>query len=697
MIHDIASVCTYCGVGCDITAQVKNNKIQKIYAQSDGYVSQGKLCIKGKYGFDFVDSDQRIRDVRIKKSFIGKNFQDMPRELQARSKTLIEIDDTWYKGNYEFATSLVAWKLSIIKQKYGKNSFYASGGARTSCESGFLLQKFTRETMESPNIDNCARVCHAPSLNGMSATIGEGAATNPYDDIYETEFMLVIGSNTTEAHPIVANRMIDAARKKTAELIVCDVRNIQLGKFAKLEAILPYESNLLFLNSIAYVILKEFLYDDSFIDTRTKGFENYRDSIIDDPYANPEFFRTINGYEDLADQIPYIARTYATKKSMIFWGLGITENIDGSYAVMAMVNLALMTGNIGKVGAGLMPLRGQNNVQGTCDMGCLPYYGPDYSKPKEEGLKTPDAIDAMLEDKIKAMMVMGEDIAHIHPNQNKINKALDNLELIVTQELFMTQIAKKSDIVFGVKSAYEKKGVYVNAMRRLHLSQPLVENDLPDDWEVLRDIENKLKGEFLFNSSEDVWEQVRVEAPYRYGGASYKKLEKHRSKGMQWPVAKVDTPRLHVDSFRTPDGYGYFKYNGYQLRGQVKMLHEDGGYDKFFLTTGRILIHYNNAAQTIQTPKLKEKHSEDIILASIEDKDKIKTKQVILKTQYGETNPLTVKFVKTIKTQTLFCSFHHAKSKINYIFGDQSDVNTKTALFKSLEVEVIEVDESLEC
>jgi formate dehydrogenase major subunit len=255
----------------------------------------------------------------------------------------------------------------------------------------------------------------------------------------------------------------------------------------------------------------------------------------------------------------------------------------------------------------------------------------------------------------------------------------------------MTQIAQKADIVFGVKSAYEKTGVYVNAMRRLHLSQPLVQNDLPDDWEVLRDIENKIKGMFLFNDSYDVWKQVRVEVPYRYGGASYQKLKKHRSKGMQWPVAKEDTPILHLEKFNTPDGLGKFIYNGYKLRGQVEKLTTNTNFDTYYLTTGRVLIHYNNAAQTMQTAKLKDKHSEDVILASLEDKDKINSDKVILKTKYGQTNPLKIKFVKTIKPQTLFVSFHHSKSHINYIFGNQSDANTKTALFKSLEVEVVKV------
>jgi formate dehydrogenase major subunit len=287
---------------------------------------------------------------------------------------------------------------------------------------------------------------------------------------------------------------------------------------------------------------------------------------------------------------------------------------------------------------------------------------------------------------------MGEDLAHIHPNQNKINKALKNLELLITQELFMTQIAKKSDIVFGVKSAYEKDGVYVNAMRRLHLAQPLVKNDLPDDWEVLRDIENKINGEFLYNTSEDVWNETRKNLPYRYGGASYQKLIKHRSKGLQWPIARTDTPRLHEESFSTSDGRGNFKYNGYKLRGQIKVNKEDSNSDKFYLTTGRILIHYNNAAQTKQSEKLMSKHPEDVILVSLDDKEKLNHIEYLkLNSQYGESNILKIKYTQTIKAGTLFCSFHHTKSNINYLFGDESDINTKTARFKSIEVTIEQV------
>jgi len=465
---EIESVCTYCGVGCDITGVVEDNKIVKIYAQKDGVVSEGNLCIKGKYGYDFVDSKDRIREPRIRKTFLEKN----PHIKDAFEGSLACLDDDFMTCDVDTATSIAAMKLDEIKKKYGGDSFCAIGGARTSCESAYSFQKFCRQTMESPHVDNCARVCHSPSLKGMKTTIGEGAATNPYNDIYETEFMVVIGSNTMEAHPIIANRMVSVAQQHN-NLAVIDVRETKLAKLAKYNCIIPFEANLLILNMMAYVIMDEELYDEGFINNRTKDFEAYKEGILNDPYANPAFLKDIEGYENLAKMIPNIAREYAVKKSMLFWGLGITEHLDGSYAVMAMTNLALMTGNIGKTGAGLMPLRGQNNVQGACDMGCLPYYLPDYQD-TPSGLMTPQLMDAMNEGRIKALLNMGEDITHIHPNIDKIDKAMDNLEFCMVQELFMTDVTKKADVIIGVKSAYEKTGVYVNAMRRLHLSQPLV-------------------------------------------------------------------------------------------------------------------------------------------------------------------------------------------------------------------------------
>ncbi len=688
-IATIDSVCTYCGVGCDIAANVDTdkNKIVKIFAHKDGVVSEGNLCIKGKYGYDFVTSPNRLRTPRIKKGFLEKN----PDIYAAVKEKLNEYDEEWYETDLDTATTAAAMKLKSVQEKYGKKSICSIGGARTSCESAYLWQKFTRHTLESPHVDNCARVCHSPSLKGMRATIGEGAATNPYNDIYDCEFMIVIGSNTTEAHPIIANRIVHQAQKHD-NLAVFDVREIKLHRFAKYKAIIPYEANLLVLNMMAYVIITEELYDENFIADRTVGFAEFKEKILSDPYANPDYFAEVEGYEYLPKMIRKIAREYALKKSMIFWGLGITEHIDGSYAVMAITHLALMTGNIGKEGAGLMPLRGQNNVQGACDMGCLPYYDPDYQQPKEIGLMTPQLVDAMLEDKIKAILNMGEDLTHIHPNLNKVDKALEHIEFIMVQELFMTDIAKRADIVIGVKSAYEKTGVYVNAMRRMHLSQPLVHSDLPDDWEVIQMMDNKMGGEYDYKDSGEIWDEVREVAHRRFSGASYLRLKRHRKRGLQWPVYDEDTPRLHQLDFRTKDGLGRFVYHQYKLRGMVEEL-KNGVLEGYHLTTGRTLAHYNNAAQTKQTASLTNRYPEDIVLVSEEDETDFPSTHVVLQSEYGQTKPLRVKFTHKIKPKTLFTTFHYASSGINRLFGDKSDELILTAAFKSIKVEVIPIDE----
>jgi len=687
---EVESVCTYCGVGCDITAVVENNKIQKIYAQKDGVVSQGKLCIKGKYGYDFVDAEDRIREPRVRKSFLEKN----PNILKKIADELEPFNDEFYTCSLDVATTIASIKLAEIKKEYGGDSFCAIGGARGNCESAYLFQKFCRETMDSPHVDNCARVCHSPSLKGMKATIGEGASTNPYNDIYKSEFIIVMGSNTMEAHPIVANRIIDMAKQEN-NLAVIDVRETKLAKYAKYNTIIPYEANLLVLNMMAYIIIDEELYHKDFVENRTKDFEEFKQKILSDPYANPSFFENVEGYEYLAKVIPNIAREYAFKKSMILWGLGVTQHLDGSHAVMALTHLAMMTGNIGRVGAGLMPLRGQNNVQGACDMGCLPYYLPDYQDSEVVGLMTPQLIDGMLSGRIKALLNMGEDIAHIHPNVNKTDKALEKLEFIMVQELFMTDIAKRADVIIGVSSAYEKTGVYVSAMRRLHLSQPLVESDLPDDWEVLQLLDNKLDGSFNYKDSEELWDEVTEVAHRRFSGAKYYRMKRHAKRGMQWPIYIEDTPVLHLLDFRTDDGLGRYVYKQYEPRGMIQEILDKEFYksslDGFYLTTGRTLAHYNNSAQTKRSKKLLSKYDEDIVLASIQDREILGDNKIVLKSPYGETTQLPVKFSDKIKPRTLFVTFHHSKSRVNALFGDEADELIATARFKSVCVEVVPV------
>jgi formate dehydrogenase major subunit len=670
------SVCTYCGVGCEIECDNELN----IKPLKSGISSGGELCIKGKYGHEFLKN--RLNEHLISYEFIEKNAKNMPFELQIRLANLIEWDERFYKAPFSLAVDIAAWKLKEIIKKYSSHSIASIGGARTNIESAWLFQHFTRNVLNSPNVDNCARVCHSPSLSGLKMSIGEGASSVSFDTLLECETIFVIGSNTTEAHPMVANRIIKA-KKRGAKLIVADVREIPLMKFADVKVILPFESNLLFLNSIAKELIENNLIDKEFIQKRCVKFDEYKELILKDRY-DKEFFEKIKGFEDIKNQIKQIARLI-TKPTVFVWGLGVTEHIDGTESVNAISNLAMLTGNF-KKNAGVLPLRGQNNVQGACDVGCLPYFLPDYIRPSEDkiGLMTPDVIEEILKGNIKAIINMGEDILHIHPNQNKIKTAFNKLDFLMVMEVMENEIVKKADIVFAVKSAYEKEGVYVNAERRLHLSKPLVNSTLPDDWEVINEIAKRFNVDFGFKKSEDVFNACKREVS-RFRGATYELLEK---KPLQWPIKEngEDSSILHLEEFSTTDKKGHFHYHKYHLRGEVKDIIE--GKKKWYLNTGRALAQYNNAAQTKHSSRLTKRYSDDILLVNPLHN---LGEKVILKTKYGISAPLKVKYTKKIRPYTLFTTFHFAKNKINYLFGDEADHKVKTAKFKSIEVEIIKI------
>ncbi len=673
------SVCTYCGVGCEIDAEIKDNKIQKIKPVKDGVSSGGELCIKGRYGYEFLD--KRIDKHLVSYDFIKKNGNKLPFDLQIRIANLYEYDEKFYEAPFTLAVDLAAWKIKDIIKNYGSKSIAAIGGARSNIESAWLFQRFARKTLKTPNVDNCARVCHSPSLSGLKMSIGEGASSVNFDEIFNAEVIFVIGSNTTEAHPMVASRIIKA-KKRGAKLIVVDVREIPLMKFADVKVILPLESNLLFLNALAREFIERGFVDEEFIKARCAKFDEYKKNILSH-HSHKDFFSKLKGFENIKNQIEEIAKLIK-KRTIFAWGLGITEHIDGTEAVNAISNLAMMGGHF-KKGAGVMPLRGQNNVQGACDVGCLPYYLPDYIRPDEVGLMTPEIVEHILKGKIKAILNMGEDILHIHPNQNKIQKAFSELEFLMVMEVMRNEITEKADIVFGVKSAYEKTGVYVNAERRLHLSKPLINSNMPDDWEVIQAIENKINGEFNFSSSKDVFDECKKEVS-RFRGANYELLEK---KALQWPINEngEDSPILHLEKFSTPDGKGHFHFHKYHLRGEIKDLLE--GKKRWYLNTGRALPQYNNAAQTKKSERLNKRYSDDIVLVNEIHKDL--GEYIKLKSKYGKSEKLKVKYTKSVRPYTLFTTFHFAKNRINFLFGDEADHKVKTARFKAVEVEVIEV------
>ena len=675
----IKSVCNYCGVGCEIGFDGK-----EVVPLKEGVVSRGKLCIKGKFGHQFVDHPERIKGALIRENLL-KESGYLPEQFE-------RWRGDFRKVPYEIAYRITARKLKEIKEKYGRKSFAAIGGARTNCESAYLFQKFAREVFGTPHVDNCARICHAPSLKGLKETVGEGAASIPFDEIYNAEFIFVIGSNTTEAHPIVSHRIVEKARAGTP-LAVVDVREIGLFKFATYPVTIPAEANLLFLNALARVIVEKELYDREFVNKRVSNFEAFREAILKDELSKPEFFRKLPGYEKVYGQIYSLAEEISGKRTVFLWGLGVTEHTDGSKSVMAIANLATLTGNLGKKGAGLMPLRGQNNVQGACDVGMLPYYLPDYIRPDETGYTTPEIIEGALRGEIKAIWVMGEDIAHVHPNLNKIEKALEKLEFIAVNELFPCKITEFAHVIFGVKSGYEKRGVYINAERRMHLAKPLFGSSLPDDWEVVAGVSRELGHDFGFRTSEDVWNSLRKDAPERFGEATYELLEKNILNAPQWPVrGGKGTEILYEDFFPTEDRKAKLVFNPYKIRGMVKELIDKGRIQDFYLITGRNLVHYNNASQTNRCRTLRKfkTFQEDILYINPEDAEALgHPKRVILESRHGRSAPLPVEENPHIKRGTLFTTFHHSKSQINRLFGDRADELVKTACFKALKVKVI--------
>ncbi|MEO1941600.1 MAG: molybdopterin-dependent oxidoreductase [Campylobacterales bacterium] len=686
----MVSVCTYCGVGCEIEGVVEGGELKRILPVKGGASSRGQLCVKGKYGFHFLK--ERLKGHLVKERYLKRVYPKLPKNLQRKVANLPRYDREFLSIPLETALQLGGWQLRKLIKEFGPAGIAGIGGARTNLESGWIFQKLIREVIGSPNIDNCARVCHAPSLKGLKRTIGEGASSLSFDDLFEAEVIFVIGSNTTVAHPIVASRIIEQKRRG-AKLIVVDVREIELMKFADISVILPLETNLLFLNSLAREVVERGLYNRHFLEERVANFEEYRGQLLGEPDPRDPFQK--GGFGEVVAQIREIA-PLLKRRTAFLWGLGITEQIDGSDSVSAIANLAMLTGNFRR-GAGVMPLRGQNNVQGVCDVGCLPYYLPDYRPPEVEGLKTPEVFEGILEGKIGGIINLGEELLQIHGHQRKVRKGLEKLPFLIVLEVMETPTARAGDLVFGVKSGYEKWGVYVNAERRLHLATPLVQSELPDDWEVLAGLARELGVEWGFKTTQQVLEEGVAREVTRFAGATYNRLNGER--GLQWPIALdgTDTRTLHLTEFRTPDRLGHLYFVQWRPRGElVDRILEKGEREsprrKWYLTTGRDIAHYNNRAQTGCSPQLNRRYPEELLFANPIHRLEL-GEWVRLKSKYGESGVLRVKYTEKIRPYLLYTTFHYPESRINFLFGDEGDLETKTTRFKALVVEPIPVQE----
>lgn len=673
-VEFVPSVCVYCGTGCGIIFEVVNGKIINTYGRPDHPVNKGKLCLKGKKCHEFIHHPERLKRPLIKE---GKKFK--------------EID-------WDSALNLVARKFIEIKEKYGPNSIAIISSAKCTNEENYLVQKFARTLLKTNNIDHCARLCHAPSVAGLGMAFGSGAMTNSISEIENAECILITGSNTTEQHPIIAS-WIYKAKKKGAKIIVIEPRKIQLAKIADIYLEIYPGTDVAWINGFLNVIINENLYDKNFIEERTEGFNEIKE--IAKEYT-PEKVSQITGVnkEDLIKA----AKIYASsKKSMIIYGMGITQHITGTDNVLSLANLAMLTGNVGRESTGVNPLRGHQNVQGACDMGALPDVYPGYQKVKEPEIRKkfeeywktelPDKpgftiiemFEAILNNEIKVLYIIGENPVITLPNVEKIISALEKLPFLIVQDIFLTETAKFANVILPAACFGEKEGTYTSTERRVQIGYKATQppGEAKSDWEIIQDIAKKMGFEWNYNNPIEIFDEMRKITPI-YSGITYEKIELYD--GIQWPCKDendLGTKFLHKDSFIR--GKGKFHPVHYK-----KPFEEPDSEYPYILTTGRIYFHFHSGSMTRRSDSLKEEIDEAFIEINPEDAKKIGIRDgeiVIVKSKRGKIK-VKVKIKKDIKKGVIFIPFHFAESAANILTHSHLDPVAKIPELKVCTVKI---------
>jgi len=590
-VHKVRTTCPHCAVGCQIDLLVKNNTIVGV-EPADGPSNMGLLCVKGKFGsYKFVGSGERLTTPLIKKN--GK-FETA----------------TW-----DEALDLIAEKFKQIKNEYGSDSIAGSSCSRSPNEDNFVFQKMMRTAFGTNNVDNCARVCHSASVHGLAITLGSGAMTNPIKDITEdVDMMLIVGSNPTEAHPVVGSRIRQAVQKGT-KLVVVDPRKIDLVDSAEIHLPIKPGTNVAFANGMIHIILKEGLADTEFIKARTEGFEVLAEIVKD---YTPEKVSEICHIDK--QQLIRAAKMYAkAKKAPIIYCLGVTEHSTGTEGVMSLSNLAMVVGKLGKSGCGINPLRGQNNVQGACDMGCMPSDFPGYQKiandevrakfekawgirlNKVAGKTITDTFPAAIDGTIRGMYIFGEDPVVTDPDTHHIKEALEKLDFLVVQELFMTETAAFADVVLPGTAYAEKDGTFSNTERRIQRIRKAVEapGEARLDTDIFCDVMTRMGYPCNYNSVAEIMEEIASLVPI-FGGISFNRLDLGES--LQWPCwnnQHKGTYIMHEGEFSR--GLGYFYPVRYKESAEVP-----DEYYPFIMMTGRMLYHYNTRSMTGKTKGINE-------------------------------------------------------------------------------------------
>ena len=685
--HKVTTTCAYCGVGCSLTAEMKGNEVVRMVPAKDGKANEGHACVKGRFAWGYATHKDRILKPMI------------------RSK----ITDPWKEVSWDEALDYAASEFKRIQAKHGRDSIGGIVSSRCTNEEGYLVQKLVRAAFGNNNVDTCARVCHSPTGFGLKQTLGESAGTQTFKSVEHSDVIMVIGANPTDGHPVFASRMKRRLREG-AKLIVVDPRRIDMVKSPHVKAdyhlpLLP-GTNVAIVSALAHVIMTEGLQNQAFIDERCepKAFNEWRD-FVSLPENSPEAMEAVTGVP--AADVRAAARLFATGgNAAIYYGLGVTEHAQGSTTVMGIANLAMATGNVGREGVGVNPLRGQNNVQGSCDIGSFPHELPGYrhvsdsttrtafesawgvSIQAEPGLRIPNMFDAALHGSFKGLYCQGEDIVQSDPNTQHVAAALSAMECIVVQDIFLNETAKYAHVLLPGSSFLEKDGTFTNAERRISR----VRKVMPPragyaDWEATIQLSKRLGYDMDYTHPSQIMDEIARLTP-TFQGVSYEKLDRLGS--IQWPcndAAPEGTPIMHIDSFVR--GKGKFIITKYVATDEKVTR-------KFplILTTGRVLSQYNVGAQTRRTENV-QWHAEDRLEIHPHDAEERGIKDmdwVGIQSRAGDT-VLRAMITERMQPGVVYTTFHFPESGANVITTENSDWATNCPEYKVTAVQVMPVQQ----
>ncbi|WP_461536113.1 formate dehydrogenase subunit alpha [Spongorhabdus nitratireducens] len=684
--HDsITTTCAYCGVGCNFDVQVKGEQVVNMTPTKTSKANHGHSCVKGRFAYGYATHKDRIKTPMIRE----------------------HIDHPWKKVSWEEAFSFAAQKMKGIQEKYGVNAIGGVASSRCSNEEAYLMQKLIRTGFKNNNIDNCARVCHSPTGYGLKTTLGESAGTQTFDSVMKADVVMLIGTNPASAHPVFGS-LLKKRIRQGAGLIVVDPLQTQLVKSPHIKANhhlqLRPGSNVAFINAMAHVIVEEGLENDGFIQDRCdqKAYKLWREFIAT-PENAPEATEAYTGIP--AEELRKAARLFAkAPNSAIYYGLGVTEHSQGSTMVMGIANLSMLTGNLGREGVGVNPMRGQNNVQGACDMGTFPHELPGYrhvsdpsargqfrkawntTLPDEPGLRILDMFNAATDGTFKGLYVQGEDVAQSDPDTQHVEAALGSLECLIVQDLFLNETAKFAHVFLPGSSFLEKNGTFTNAERRIsRVRQVMHPLGGLEDWEVTCGLAKALDCDWDYSHPSEIMAEVASLTP-TFAGVSYDKIDRIGS--IQWPCTSEEhegTPIMHKDMFVRGDGF-------FALTPFIPSDEKTSRKYPLLLTTGRILSQYNVGAQTRRTANT-EWHPEDTLKIHPHDAEArgIQHDDKVSISSRAGTTVLKAEVTTKVQPGVLHTTFHHPVSGTNVITTDNSDWATSCPEFKVTAVQARKV------